>query len=116
MNPFRKFFMEDFLEFNRDITYNLAESGMMPRKLRNVLSALSPEALEELKDISFADSPNWGRDDLRELVANMHPGADISNVLITTGTSEAIFLLFRQLQPKKIALIFPAYQLLYEVP
>lgn len=116
MEYFRKFFMEDHLEFNRHIPYNLAESGMMSRSLKDILDVLPSEAITELMNISFADSPNWGDEILRDTVASMHEGASRENVLITTGTSEAIFLLFRQLNPRKIALIFPAYQCLYEMP
>jgi aspartate/methionine/tyrosine aminotransferase len=62
------------------------------------------------------DSPNWGRDDLRKIISDMHEETSIHNVLITTGTSEALFLLFRYLNPKSIALAMPAFQLLYEIP
>ena len=108
--------MEDPLEFNRNIKFNFAESGMMARRLSDVLNVLSSDAIKELQNISFADSPNWGDLDLRLAVSQLHKGASVENVLITTGTSEALFLLFRQLMPKKIAMVFPAYQCLYEIP
>ena len=83
----------------------LAGSGVEPARAADVfLSTL------------LRDSPNWGRADLRDLVAAMHPGATRENVLITTGTSEALLLLFRQLRPRKVALAWPAFQLLYELP
>lgn len=120
MKPLRKFFMEDPLEQNRFLAkYNLGESGGRVRTISELLlqSGLTKESIFEIfLQTKLCDSPNWGRQDLRKLVADMHPGASIDNVLITTGTSEALFLLFRFLNPKSVALALPAFQLLYELP
>ena len=120
MKTLNTFYMEDWLERNRfEALYNLGESG---GKAQNVSELLLNSNLSETQatDIflktKLHDSPNWGREDLRDLVAKFHSGAEIENVLITTGTSEALFLLFRQIMPKKIALPLPAFQLLYEIP
>ena len=116
---FREFLMEDHLESFRFKKYNLGESGASARSTYELLSGSglsSNEINTQFSSIVLRDSPNWGRDDLRECVAKIHPGASIENVLITTGTSEALFLLFRYLKPKKIALPIPGFQLLYEIP
>ncbi|WP_338869035.1 pyridoxal phosphate-dependent aminotransferase [Myxococcus stipitatus] len=120
MELLRSFFMEDYLEGSRfTARYNLGESGGRPVTVGELLSGsgVSPErASDVFLSTLLRDSPNWGRADLRDLVAAMHPGATRENVLITTGTSEALFLLFRQLRPRKVALAWPAFQLLYELP
>ncbi|QRK08664.1 pyridoxal phosphate-dependent aminotransferase [Archangium violaceum] len=120
MELLRSFFMEDYLEGSRfTARYNLGESGARPRTVGELLtgSGVSPQrALDTFLSTLLRDSPNWGRADLRDLVAAMHPGATRDNVLITTGTSEALLLLFRQLRPRKVALAWPAFQLLYELP
>ncbi|WP_257454368.1 pyridoxal phosphate-dependent aminotransferase [Archangium lipolyticum] len=120
MEPLRSFFMEDYLEGSRfTARYNLGESGARPRTVGELLagSGVGPQqAADTFLSTLLRDSPNWGRADLRDLVAAMHPGATRDNVLITTGTSEALLLLFRQLRPKKVALAWPAFQLLYELP
>lgn len=120
MKPLRTFFMEDWLEtFRFKSQYNLGESGGRPRTVKQLLNYsgfAENEAYSEIMDMSLQDSPNRGRNDLRQIIANMHPGASVENVLITTGTSEALFLLFRYLKPKKVALPLPAFQLLYEIP
>lgn len=120
MRPLRTFFMEDYLEsFRFTARYNLGESGARPTTVAELLlgSGLTPEhASAQFLGTLLRDSPNWGREDLRERVASFHPGASRENVLITTGTSEALLLLFRQLQPKRTALAIPAFQLLYEIP
>ncbi|BBH52983.1 pyridoxal phosphate-dependent aminotransferase [Fluviispira sanaruensis] len=120
MKALNTFIMEDWLETYRfNSPFNLGESGGSPRSVKELLlgSGLSEKKSSEIfLDTLLNDSPNRGREDLRKLVADMHPGAQIDNVLITTGTSEALFLLFRYLSPKKIALPLPAFQLLYEIP
>ncbi|WP_186643971.1 pyridoxal phosphate-dependent aminotransferase [Fluviispira vulneris] len=120
MKALKTFIMEDWLETYRfNAPFNLGESGGSPRSVKDLLlgSGVSEEKSSEIfLGTVLNDSPNRGREDLRKLVADMHPGAQIDNVLITTGTSEALFLLFRYLLPKKIALPLPAFQLLYEIP
>ncbi len=120
MKTFRKFFMEDSLEDNRfEASFNLGESGGRARSVKELLtlSGLSTDQIsEQFLNICLRDSPNWGRDDLRNIVAQMHPGASLNNVLITTGTSEALLLLFRYLKPQSVALAIPGFQLLYEIP
>ncbi|APJ03603.1 pyridoxal phosphate-dependent aminotransferase [Silvanigrella aquatica] len=120
MKALRTFFMEDWLEsFRFQAKFNLGESGGRPKVVQELLSlsgVSKQNSTDTFLQMKLCDSPNRGRDDLRQLVANMHPGANIDNVLITTGTSEALFLLFRHLNPKKVALALPAFQLLYELP
>lgn len=120
MKPLRRFFMEDYLEnFRFDSAFNLGESGGRPQTAKNLLNLSGvPEELaaQTFLNTLLCDSPNRGRQDLRELVAHMHPGCTPANVLITTGTSEALFLLLRHLNPKSVALAMPAFQLLYEIP
>lgn len=112
--------MEEWLETNRFRTqYNLGESGGRARTVHEILTQshlTENEIAEKFLHIKLHDSPNWGRMDLRECVASFHPGARPENVLITTGTSEALLLLFHTLQPKSIALALPGFQLLYEIP
>lgn len=120
MKDFRTFFMEDWLEtFRFQSKYNLGESGGRPRPIKELLTLSDipiDDAVQTFLNMKLCDSQNYGRNDLREIIANFHPGAKVNNVLITTGTSEAIFLLFRYLKPKKVALALPAFQLLYEFP
>ena len=114
------FKMEQWLEEHRfSAHFNMGESGARPRTVGELLrlSGVKDEHSAQLfLNMPLHDSPNWGRSDLRQLIAQMHPGADIDNILITTGTSEALFLLMRQLRPQKIAMLSPAFQLLHEIP
>ncbi len=120
---FATFQMEAPLESGRfGSRWNAGESGAPAQTLNSILTThatangLDPAALlEDLAQVSLADSPNHGRADLREHVARLHPGASAKNVLITTGTSEALFLLFLALRPRKVAMLLPGFQLLSEL-
>jgi N-succinyldiaminopimelate aminotransferase len=113
--------MEDWLEKHRfSARFNAGESGHHPQTLESLLNGLQPDFGFSLRDAllstELCDAPNLGLEDLRSAVASMHPGASPENVLITTGTSEALVLLLRQLRPRRLALIVPAFQLLLEIP
>jgi N-succinyldiaminopimelate aminotransferase len=116
----RTFFMEEHLESARfTARFNLGESGSWPTTVRELLAGTESggdDAVDELLGLTLRDSPNWGSGELREHVASLHPGSSPDEVLITTGTSEALFLLFHRLRPARTALAMPAFQLLHEVP
>ncbi|TGK13827.1 pyridoxal phosphate-dependent aminotransferase [Leptospira fletcheri] len=114
----RDFFIEDRLErFRTSASCNLGESGIRNRDLSELSSYLGLD-LRELGGLSLADSPNSGRPDLREEIAALYPGASADQVLVTTGTGEALFLAFCLLLEKgdPVSLFWPAFQALYEVP
>lgn len=119
--PLSEFLMEDWLETHRfRARFNAGESGHRSQSLASFLAGLQPDfsfsLSEALAEVMLCDAPNMGIDELRVAVASYHPGSLPENVLITTGTSEAILLLLRQLKPKKVAVIAPAFQLLTEIP
>ena len=117
MNP-REFFIEDRLEKNRLIvSCNLGESGLRNFTVKEVMDNLDLP-LTELSNISLADSPNQGRLDLRVEISKLYENISTDEVLITTGTSESLFLLFHSLIEKGdiVSLFTPAFQALYEIP
>ena len=116
-----EFLMEDWLEKHRfSARFNAGESGHRSQNLASFLAGLQPDFSfslgEALAEVMLCDAPNMGMDELRVAVASLHPGSSSENILITTGTSEAILLLLRQLKPKKVAVLTPAFQLLTEIP
>lgn len=119
--PLSEFLMEDWLEAHRfSAKYNAGESGHRAHSLGELLAGLQPDfsfsLADALLDVQLCDAPNMGFEPLRREVARLHPGAAPEHVLITTGTSEALLLLLRQLRPKSVAVISPAFQLLTEIP
>ncbi|WCL48632.1 pyridoxal phosphate-dependent aminotransferase [Leptospira sp. GIMC2001] len=118
MKP-REFFIEDRLEkFRLESVCNLGESGVRNFDLDSLLNALDIP-ISSLGKIPLHDSPNSGRQDLREEIANLYDtNVTPDNILVTTGTSEALFILFNLLLEKgdQVSLFWPAFQALYEIP
>ncbi len=114
----REFFIEDRLEKFRNITTcNLGESGLRNFNLRDVLS-LANVPLTEFLSLSLSDSPNRGLPELRKEISLLYKSVDPDSILVTTGTSEALYLFFKTiLKPgMKVGYFSPAFQALYEVP
>ncbi|MFH1278284.1 MAG: aminotransferase class I/II-fold pyridoxal phosphate-dependent enzyme [Candidatus Eisenbacteria bacterium] len=77
------------------VAFNLSESGVHPLSVAELLAlegespAPAPDALVRLR---LGYMQGNGAAELRERIALVYPGADIENVLVTTGSSEANFL------------------------
>jgi aspartate/methionine/tyrosine aminotransferase len=116
----RTFFMEDHLESSRFVArYNLGESGSWPSTFGELALGTGLDeasAARAVLGMSLRDSPNWGNAELRDRIAGLHAGSTAGEVLVTTGSSEALSLLLHRLRPARTALAMPAFQLLYEVP
>jgi aspartate/methionine/tyrosine aminotransferase len=115
----REFFIEDRLEKYRTNSFcNLGESGLSNYTLGEILDQLSISP-SELSKIPLDDSPNQGSEELRNEIAKLY-GQEVSssNVLVTTGTSEALYIYFHLLLKKndQVSLLWPAFQALYEIP
>ncbi|TGM98777.1 aminotransferase class I/II-fold pyridoxal phosphate-dependent enzyme [Leptospira dzoumogneensis] len=114
----REFFIEDRLEkFRTEAPCNLGESGIRNLDLSTLSDYLNLD-LRELGKLSLADSPNSGRKDLREEISKLYNNVSPDQVLVTTGTGEALFIAFNLLIQKQgiTSLFWPAFQALYEVP
>ncbi|EPG67193.1 pyridoxal phosphate-dependent aminotransferase [Leptospira wolffii] len=114
----REFFIEDRLErFRTEAPCNLGESGIRNFKLSEFAEILGLD-LRDLGEISLSDSPNRGGRELREEISSLYSGVSPDQVLLTTGTGEALFIAFHLLLQKgdKVSLFWPAFQGLYEVP
>lgn len=117
MEP-REFFIEDRLErFRLKAFCNLGESGLSHFLLEEVMG-MGQISWNDLAQIPMNDSPNQGSLELRQAIADLYPGVSPEQVLVTTGTGEALYLAFHiALPPKaKVALVWPAFQALYEIP
>ncbi|TGM59938.1 pyridoxal phosphate-dependent aminotransferase [Leptospira adleri] len=117
MEP-REFWIEERLEkYRKTSGCNLGESGIRNRNFGDLLRSLDI-GFEELESISLEDASNRGGEELREEVAKLYPGLNPDQILITTGTGEALFILFHLLCKKdsSVAYFEPAFQALYEIP
>jgi len=111
--------MEDWLAGYKDTCrYNLGESGMPDMRLGELLSRCG-EAPDILSDIVLKDNDTRGTERLRNAICNSYGGnVPFDHITATTGTSEALFILFNLLLEKRKAAVvpMPSFQALYEVP
>lgn len=109
--------MEPWLIKHQYVKFNLGESGMEDKTLSEILT-LTNTTLEELGACSLGNNDTYGSLKLRKLIASIYGDINPDHVLVTTGTSEAIFLYYHvRYQPGANVIVpFPAFQTLYEVP
>ena len=104
------------------VRYDLAESGIHPLRLGDLLGWLPAvergAALDSLLEMRLGYSEARGTLALRSLIAATYAGCEPDQVLVTTGAIEANFLLFNVLLSAGDHVIapHPAYQQLYSVP
>lgn len=72
------------------VRYNLSESGVHPVKVEELLT--DPADRDALLRIELGYSQSNGTEELRRKIAELYSGADERNVMVTTGTAEANFL------------------------
>lgn len=94
--------------YENDVEYNLSESGVQPYTVRELLAGGDPG---ELLDVALKYPHSNGSPELRAGIAAFYPGATASNVLVTTGTSEANFSTLWGLLDKtgRAAVMIPNY-------
>jgi aspartate/methionine/tyrosine aminotransferase len=104
------------------VKYDIAESGILPLKLNDLLAFESPDdrvaILEHLLELRLGYNEAVGTRELRTVIASTYENIDPDNVLVTTGAIEANFLLFNVLLDAGNHVIapYPAYQQLFSVP
>jgi aspartate/methionine/tyrosine aminotransferase len=104
------------------VKYDIAESGILPLTINDLLSFEPAEAraetLDGLLNLRLGYSEATGTLELRRRLAETYDHCDPDNILVTTGAIEANFLLFNVLLKAGDHVIapYPAYQQLYSVP
>jgi aspartate/methionine/tyrosine aminotransferase len=91
------------------VDYDMSESGVRPLTLRE-LAAMGFD-LEAFLDQPLGYSQSNGTVELRETIAASYPGADVEQIEVTNGTSEANYLIaLSQLRPgDTVAIEVPNY-------
>jgi hypothetical protein len=93
------------------VRFNLSESGVHPLTIQELLGLAGASAMP-LLEVRLGYSQSNGTDLLRERIAALYPGASPDQVLVTTGSSEANFVVcWRLIEPgDKVAVMIPNYQ------
>jgi aspartate/methionine/tyrosine aminotransferase len=105
-----------------DVDYDIAESGILPLSVADILELVPADAAESLRNdllsLPLSYSEARGTLALRETLAATYKRATADDILVTTGAIEANFLLFSALvQPgDHVVAVSPAYQQLHSVP
>lgn len=101
-----------------EVAYDLAESGIKPMTVAELLALDGDDARQQLLDVSLGYSEARGTLALRRQIAALYRDTTPDNVLVTTGAIEANFLLFSVLvEPgDRVIVVDPAYQQLQSVP
>jgi aspartate/methionine/tyrosine aminotransferase len=104
------------------VRYDIAESGILPLAVDDLLNFEPPEARAATRDrllaLPLGYSEARGTETLRGQLAATYARGDADHILVTTGAIEANFLLFNVLLDAGDHVIapYPAYQQLYSVP
>ena len=75
--------------YENSVEINLTESGIDPLSLKELMNT---KELEELLNLPLGYGYTQGTPLLRQRISSLYEGADENNVLVTSGSSEAIFL------------------------
>ena len=91
------------------VAHNLSESGVHPLTVGELLSHAGPSA--DLSGVRLGYSQSNGTDELRALIASLHPGATDRSVVVTLGGAEANFVGFWELAQagRPAAVMLPNY-------
>jgi aspartate/methionine/tyrosine aminotransferase len=102
-------------EWEKDVDYNLSESGVYPLSSRELVEDRAQ--LEELLNIGLDYSQTNGTVALRECICDLYPGSTPDNVLVTSGAAVANFLavwtLFRP--GDELVLMLPNYMQIWGI-
>lgn len=95
-------------EWENVVTYNLSESGVHPIAFKELVNQ---DELEDILNTKLGYIQTNGTPELREKVSKIYPGTNIDNILITSGSAEANFLLmWSNIEPgDEVILMLPNY-------
>jgi len=98
--------------YENTVRYNLTESGVHPRALKDFLSEAEQREVLEL-ELGYGQTN--GDPALRDAIAAMYPGYDRDNVLVTNGSAEANFVTIWGLLEAgdEMVLMLPNYMLVW---
>ncbi|MCE1253970.1 MAG: aminotransferase class I/II-fold pyridoxal phosphate-dependent enzyme [Anaerolineae bacterium] len=105
-----------------NVKYDIAESGVFPLSLNNLLAFEDPQQrealLERLINLRLGYNEAVGTFELRSLLASTYENCTADNILVTTGAIEANFLVMNTLlnPGDHVVAVYPAYQQLFSVP
>jgi aspartate/methionine/tyrosine aminotransferase len=117
MKEFQPFVMERMMsKFEKDVTFNLSESGVHPLLLSELLEMV-PGKLDELLKTDLNYPHANGIPELRRNIARLYPEAESSQVLVTVGAIEANYITLQTLLSPgdEIVVMLPNYMQIWGI-
>ena len=103
-------------DYYHKVDHDIGSSGVRDLTMAE-LRALCGFELSDLDSMVFHDSESYGGHRLRAALADRWTGGDIDRMMVTHGSSEAIYLVMHlALKPgDEVIVLDPAYQQLYDI-
>lgn len=103
-------------DYYHEADYDIGSSGVRDLTVAE-LRELCEFELSELDRMILCDSESYGGAGLRAALADRWAGGDVARMMVTHGSSEAIYLAMQQaLEPgDEVIVVDPAYQQLYDI-
>lgn len=102
--------------YYHQVDHDVGSSGVRDLSMAE-LCAICDRDLSELNGLVFRDSESFGGHRLRAALADRWTGGDVDPVMVTHGSSEAIFLVMHLVPDPgdEVVVVEPAYQQLYDI-
>jgi len=102
--------------YYHNVDHDIGSSGVRDLSMAQLRTICGFE-LAELDSLIFHDSESFGGSRLRAALADRWTGGDVDRVMVTHGSSEAIYLVMHMLlEPgDEMIVVDPAYQQLYDI-
>ncbi len=103
-------------DYYHKVDYDIGSSGVRDLTMLE-LRTICGFDMSELDSLIFHDSESFGGHRLRAALADRWTGGDVDRVMVTHGSSEAIYIVMHTLlQPgDEVVVVDPAYQQLYDI-
>jgi len=103
-------------DYYHNVDYDIGSSGVQDLTMAELRTICGFE-MSELDSLIFHDSESFGGSRLRAALADRWTGGDVDPVMVTHGSSEAIYIVMHTLlEPgDEVIVVDPAYQQLYEI-
>jgi aspartate/methionine/tyrosine aminotransferase len=109
--------MEDWLNDSAAVECNLSASGCQDFHLGEFLQACGVD-IAGFNGLFLGDNSTMGSPGLKQAVCRSYERVEPGEVMVTNGSSEALFVFFNELLDPgdEVIIPFPAFQCLYQVP
>jgi len=113
----KRYHMEDWLNQSGATPFNLSASGARDFYLKDFLSICQGN-FNGFNDLFLGDNSTMGTLKLREEICKSYRHVPVDEVMVTNGSSEALFTFFNELldEGDEVVIPFPAFQCLYQIP